>query len=95
MQHMSPPMHKMRDPVLIYLLLAWLLLIHYQLQGSEISYQAIDSVPTVHLKFSRPRSLMPRSRVRNALPTWVEMKKIHKSPSGPNPVENRWSPSKH
>ncbi|MBA0552666.1 hypothetical protein Golob_023449 [Gossypium lobatum] len=23
------------------------------------------------------------------------MKKIHKSPSGPNPVENRWSPSKH
>ncbi|KAG8496350.1 hypothetical protein CXB51_007489 [Gossypium anomalum] len=88
MQHMSPPMHKMRDQVLIYLLLAWLLLIHYQLQGSEI-------MPTVHFKFSRPRSLMLSSRARNALPTWVEMKKIHKSPSGPNPVENRWSPSKH
>ncbi|MBA0552667.1 hypothetical protein Golob_023450 [Gossypium lobatum] len=38
---------------------------------------------------------MPRSRVRNALPTWVEMKKIHKSPSSPNPVKNCRSPSKH
>ncbi|MBA0609375.1 hypothetical protein Godav_021437 [Gossypium davidsonii] len=38
---------------------------------------------------------MPRSRVRNALPTWVEMKKIHKSPSSPNPVKNRRSPYKH
>ncbi|KAB2089256.1 hypothetical protein ES319_A03G049500v1 [Gossypium barbadense] len=95
MQHMSPPMHKMRDQVLIYLLLVWLLLIHYQLQGSDIRYQAIDSVRTVHFRFSRPRSLILRSRVSNALPTWVKMKKIHKSQSGPNPVENRWSPSKH
>ncbi|MFQ6624720.1 hypothetical protein Gotur_003324 [Gossypium turneri] len=80
MQHMSLPIHKMRDHVLIYLLLAWLLLIHYQLQGSDISVRAIDSgnlhplpllVPAVHFKFSTPRSLMPRSRVRNALPTWV------------------------
>ncbi|MFQ6668411.1 hypothetical protein Gotur_034068 [Gossypium turneri] len=31
MQHMSLPIHKMRDHVLIYLLLAWLLFIHYQL----------------------------------------------------------------
>ncbi|XP_052883019.1 CLAVATA3/ESR (CLE)-related protein 46-like isoform X2 [Gossypium arboreum] len=95
MQHMSLTIHKMRDHVLIYLLLAWLLLIHYQLQGSDISVQAIDSVPTVHFKFSTRRSLMPRSRVRNALPTWVEMKKIHKSPSSPNPVKNLRSPSKH
>ncbi|MFQ6624717.1 hypothetical protein Gotur_003322 [Gossypium turneri] len=64
-----------------------------QQQKSDESDQC--KMPTVHLKFSRPRSLMPRSRVRNALPTWVEMKKIHKSPSGPNPVENSWSPSKH
>ncbi|KAB2038504.1 hypothetical protein ES319_D03G149700v1 [Gossypium barbadense] len=95
MQHMSLPIHKMRDHVLIYLLLAWLLLIHYQLQGSDISVRAIDSVPAVHFKFSTPRSLMPSARVRNALPTWVEMKKIHKSPSSPNPVKNRRSPSKH
>ncbi|XP_039043528.1 CLAVATA3/ESR (CLE)-related protein 46-like isoform X2 [Hibiscus syriacus] len=82
----------MRGQVLTYiLLLAWFLLIDSQLQGSQIDAQAIESV---HFKF-RPRSLMSRLHARNALPTWVEMKKIHKSPSGQNPLENHKPPSRH
>ncbi|KAL4282925.1 hypothetical protein GQ457_16G010610 [Hibiscus cannabinus] len=90
-------LHKMmRGQVLIYiLLLAWLLLIDSQLQvqGSPINVQPIESVRTVHFKF-RPGSLVSRTHARKALPTWVEMKKIHKSPSGPNPLENQRPPSR-
>ncbi|KAG4198599.1 hypothetical protein ERO13_A05G096800v2 [Gossypium hirsutum] len=80
-------LHKMREQLLICLLLAWLLLAVSQLQGSQINVQAIESV---RFKF-RSRSPMPRPR----LPNWVEMKKIHKSPSGPNPVGNHHPPSRH
>ncbi|EOY34086.1 Uncharacterized protein TCM_041870 [Theobroma cacao] len=80
----------MRGQVLIYLLLVWLLLAVSQLQESQINVQAIESV---HFKL-RPRSSMPKPRTRNALPTWVETKKIHKSPSGPNPVGNHRPPSR-
>ncbi|XP_022755752.1 CLAVATA3/ESR (CLE)-related protein 46 [Durio zibethinus] len=97
----APPQHtkacstchhlqKMRGQVLVYLLLALLLLAASQLKGSQINVQAIESV---HFKL-RPRSPMPSSHTRNALPTWVEMKKIHKSPSGPNPVGNHRPPSR-
>ncbi|OMO91271.1 hypothetical protein COLO4_18484 [Corchorus olitorius] len=83
-------LHKMRGQVLIYLLLAWLLLAVSQLQNSQINVQATESV---HFKL-RTGSLMPPSHAKTALPTWVEMKKIHRSPSGPNPVGNHRPPSR-
>ncbi|KAJ6964247.1 hypothetical protein NC652_002509 [Populus alba x Populus x berolinensis] len=47
----------------------------------------------VHFK-PNPAQLTSKSHKGNVLPVWVAEKRIHKSPSGPNPVGNHNPPSK-
>ncbi|PRQ33993.1 hypothetical protein RchiOBHm_Chr5g0063861 [Rosa chinensis] len=77
----------------INLLLIWLLLATSQYHHYIINAQALESVqfklnPALH-------SSRPGSGTRYALPTRVsERKRIHKTPSGPNPAGNHRPPSK-
>uniref|UniRef100_A0A6N2MZZ5 CLAVATA3/ESR-related protein n=1 Tax=Salix viminalis TaxID=40686 RepID=A0A6N2MZZ5_SALVM len=66
----------------VHLLLAWLLLVASQPRFSS-----------VHFKL-KPAQLASNSHEGNVLPVWVAEKRIHKSPSGPNPVGNHNPPSK-
>ncbi|XP_015874071.1 CLAVATA3/ESR (CLE)-related protein 46 [Ziziphus jujuba] len=93
-QNTTSSMHKlmlnMGRQTLIYLLLAWLLLAAYPRHYSTVSVQAIESA---HFKL---KPAQPNSRSgRFVFPAWVDGKKIHKAPSGPNPVGNHRPPSKH
>ncbi|KAG6789302.1 hypothetical protein POTOM_005394 [Populus tomentosa] len=47
----------------------------------------------IHFK-PNPAQLTSKSHKGNVLPVWVAEKRIHKSPSGPNPVGNHNPPSK-
>ncbi|GLT65085.1 hypothetical protein SLA2020_375370 [Shorea laevis] len=82
----------MKAWVLLFLLLAWLPLAVSQLQDSyKIDIQAIDPVQSI----LGPRRLISRAESRNALPTWVGMKRSSKGrPSAPNPVGNQHPPSR-
>ncbi|KAJ8770990.1 hypothetical protein K2173_022891 [Erythroxylum novogranatense] len=80
-------MLKMSCRSLIYLLLAWLLILTCRLR---IKVQAIESV---HPKFKLAQG-SSRSLNSNVSPTWLAENKIHKSPSGPNPVGNHNPPTK-
>ncbi|KAA8543907.1 hypothetical protein F0562_021916 [Nyssa sinensis] len=84
-------MPKMRTQTLIHLLLVWLLLTvlqhHYPI---TIKVQATDSV-NFKLRPAQPSS---RSTTTYILSTYAEEKKIHKAPSGPNPVGNHRPPSR-
>ncbi|KAJ4725842.1 CLAVATA3/ESR (CLE)-related protein 46-like [Melia azedarach] len=82
----------MRTLTLIYLLLAWLLVVASQRHFStKVMVQAIESV---ELKV-RPGQSGSRSRTGKVWVTWTEKKKIRKTPSGPNPVGNHHPPSRH
>ncbi|XP_025015246.1 CLAVATA3/ESR (CLE)-related protein 46 isoform X2 [Ricinus communis] len=88
MNHLMP---KMSRKTLIHLLLVCLLLVAYLHHFStQIKVPATESVQ-FKLKPAQP-SL--RSRKANLLPSWAEGKKVHKSPSGPNPVGNHNPPTK-
>ncbi|KAJ6948058.1 LOW QUALITY PROTEIN: hypothetical protein NC651_002421 [Populus alba x Populus x berolinensis] len=50
-------------------------------------------VSSIHFK-PNPAQLTSKSHKGNVLPVWVAEKRIHKSPSGPNPVGNHNPPSK-
>ncbi|KAG2670190.1 hypothetical protein I3843_14G070900 [Carya illinoinensis] len=84
---------KMSRLTLIHVFLAWLLLAAAsQYSYFSISVQAVESVHFRLRKGQQP----PGSRSHNgdALPNWVEEKKIHKTPSGPNPMGNHSPPSR-
>ncbi|KAL9412930.1 hypothetical protein AB3S75_041566 [Citrus x aurantiifolia] len=81
---------KMRGHSLVTILLAWLLLSACQQHYSnKVAVQAVESVEF------QPGQVGSRSQTRKVLPSWVERKKIRKSPSGPNPVGNQHPPSRH
>ncbi|KAG7613550.1 hypothetical protein ISN44_As05g054570 [Arabidopsis suecica] len=48
----------------------------------------------VHFKI-RPAKIIAKPNNERVMPTWVEEKKWHKHPSGPNPTGNRHPPVKH
>ncbi|XP_006369517.1 CLAVATA3/ESR (CLE)-related protein 46 [Populus trichocarpa] len=88
MQHFKPRMSRL---TFVHLLLAWLLLVASQQRfSSNIKVQAVEAV---HFK-PNPAQLTSKSHKGNVLPVWVAEKRIHKSPSGPNPVGNHNPPSK-
>ncbi|XP_021804125.1 CLAVATA3/ESR (CLE)-related protein 46 [Prunus avium] len=81
----------MRRQTPIHLLLVWLLLAASQYHYT-INVQAIETVQFKH-NSAQPGSGLG-SGTRYVLPTWVSGRKIHKTPSGPNPVGNHRPPSK-
>ncbi|XP_062172089.1 CLAVATA3/ESR (CLE)-related protein 46 [Alnus glutinosa] len=85
-------MRKMTIQTLIHLLLLACLLL---LPASQHPYFTanVQALESAHFRLRRGQPSL-RSHNRNALPSWVEGKKIHKSPSGPNPVGNHRPPSK-
>ncbi|KAJ6424965.1 hypothetical protein OIU84_025688 [Salix udensis] len=88
MQHLKPKMSRL---AFVHLLLAWLLLVASQPRfSSGVRVQAAEAV---HFKL-KPAQLASNSHEGNVLPVWVAEKRIHKSPSGPNPVGNHNPPSK-
>ncbi|OAY37826.1 hypothetical protein MANES_11G132000v8 [Manihot esculenta] len=89
MTHLMP---RMSRQLLIHLLLTWLLLVaslHDFCNHSKV--QAIESA---HFK-GKPAQPSLRSHKANIWPSWVAEKKVHKAPSGPNPVGNHNPPTKH
>ncbi|XP_059428954.1 CLAVATA3/ESR (CLE)-related protein 46-like [Corylus avellana] len=84
-------MRRMRRHTIIHLLLlACLLLAASQQPYFSVNVQALEPA---HFRLRSGHTSL-RSHNRNALPSWVEEKKIHKSPSGPNPVGNHRPPSR-
>ncbi|XP_040994065.1 CLAVATA3/ESR (CLE)-related protein 46-like [Juglans microcarpa x Juglans regia] len=85
-------MRKMSRLTLIHVFLAWLLLA----AASQYSYFTISvhAVESVHFRLRKGQQPGSRSHNGDALPRWVEEKKIHKTPSGPNPMGNHRPPSR-
>ncbi|KNA13269.1 hypothetical protein SOVF_117930 [Spinacia oleracea] len=71
-------------------LLAWFLIMAFQCNSTIIKDQATKSV---NFKL---RSLQSGSTwlTKHHIPTWDDMKKFHKTPSGPNPVGNQRPPTR-
>ncbi|CAO2840629.1 unnamed protein product [Amaranthus hypochondriacus] len=75
---------------LILLLLAWFLFTAFQCNGRFIKIQATKSV-NFKVRKLQSSSKWPSER---HIPTWDDMKKVHKAPSGPNPVGNHRPPTR-
>ncbi|XP_021716178.1 CLAVATA3/ESR (CLE)-related protein 46-like [Chenopodium quinoa] len=79
-----------RRHILILLLLAWFLFAAFQSNRPFIKDQATKSV-NFKLRSLQSSSLWP---TKHHIPAWDDLKKIHKSPSGPNPVGNHRPPTR-
>ncbi|GMN24253.1 hypothetical protein TIFTF001_000506 [Ficus carica] len=91
-------MLNMGRQTLIHLLLACLLLTATRWHHSTATVQATDSgkplfIFSVHFRF-KPAQPNSRPGKRFVLPAWVDGEKVHKKPSGPNPVGNHRPPSR-
>ncbi|KAJ7980878.1 CLAVATA3/ESR (CLE)-related protein 46-like [Quillaja saponaria] len=76
--------------ILIHLLLLCLLLVASPRNQFSTNVQAIQSV---HFKL-RPAQYTTKPRSGYVMPALVHEKKIHKNPSGPNPIGNHRPPSR-
>ncbi|KAG6620974.1 hypothetical protein I3842_Q047300 [Carya illinoinensis] len=90
-QHAPNSRAKMRRLTPIHLILAWLLLAASQYPCFTMSVQPVESVD-LRLRQGQPSST---SHNRDASPSRLKGKKIHKTPSGPNPAGNHRPPFRH
>ncbi|PSR95124.1 CLE46p like [Actinidia chinensis var. chinensis] len=81
-----------RAQTLISFLVLWLLLLT-AFQHHSFTIPKVQATQSVDLKL-RPAKPSSRLTTRHIVTTWVEGKKIHKKPSGPNPVGNHRPPSR-
>ncbi|KMT05280.1 hypothetical protein BVRB_7g174180 [Beta vulgaris subsp. vulgaris] len=79
-----------RRHTLILLLLAWFIFVAFQCNSAFSKVQATRSV-NFKLRSSQSSSKWP---TKHHVPSWDGTRKIHKTPSGPNPVGNQRPPTR-
>ncbi|KAJ9188978.1 hypothetical protein P3X46_000322 [Hevea brasiliensis] len=88
MNHLMP---RMSRQILFRLLIAWVLLVaalhHFP------NHNKVQAIESAHFKL-KPAKPSSRLHKANIWPSWVGEKKVHKTPSGPNPVGNQNPPTK-
>lgn len=80
-----------RHTLILLILLTWILFVAFQCNSPLINVQATKSV---NFKLRSSQSSSTTWSSKHHAPTWDDMKKSHKTPSGPNPVGNQRPPTR-